>query len=501
MGLRAVERSDVGVPAWWVDGDDDPCEAWLLFRVGIADETLLTRGITRLALQVARTGVRHHDVDLDLVVEGAFAGFHLTGDPEDVAEVVAELGRCLVTPPPSPSPRDRLEQARHDLLVSFDTRPLATGGLDAAIHFGATDYGLLGFDEFGLSSLDEEAVRAWTQRHLVGGNAVMAWSCRPPDHLAITLPWGPRLATPRPIPTDLPTPRYQSDLTQEGWAAVSLRVGEGLAGAVAARMVVRRLREGAGTMLRQRRTGVTPKVVLVSHPVLDGRTEVWNISCDGRPTEQSSAQLVFDTAWLLADEGTSRRELRAVAADLKAELADENRIVLRALHAAVGDLLASGQPPDHRQPDLVADLHPEAVRLAWIDALATAVWLVSPNEDAPEGTGLAGDELVPMPKKGTRYRAFDPADPTEIVLGEHVVAAVTSPTTGTVVPFRSCEGLIDLDGGVSMIVSTNGESFVIDPRAWIDGHQLLAAVHERVPADLQARSADPTATTSDLDFG
>ena len=65
-----------------------------------------------------------------------------------------------------------------------------------------------------------------------------------------------------------------------------------------------------------------------------------------------------------------------MAADLRAELADGNRIEQRALHAAVTDLLGSGQPPDHRQPDLVADLQPEAVRLAWIEALATAVWLV-----------------------------------------------------------------------------------------------------------------------------
>ncbi len=255
---------------------------------------------------------------------------------------------------------------------------------------------------------------------------------------------------------------------------MSLRVGEGLAGAAAARMAVRRLREAAGTMLRQRRTGQTPKDVLASHPVLDGRTDIWNISCDGRPSDQPSAQLLFDTAWLLADEGTSRRELRAVAADLKAEMADENRIERRALHAAVTDLLGSGHPPDHRQPDLVADLHPEAVRLAWIDALATAVWLVPAGEAAPEGSGPSTDELVPMPKKGSRYRAVDPADPAEIVLGEFVVAEVTSPTTGTVVPFRSCEGLVDLDGGMAIVVDANGESFVIDPAAWVDGQQLLA---------------------------
>ena len=128
-------------------------------------------------------------------------------------------------------------------------------------------------------------------------------------------------------------------------------------------------------------------MVQTAHPVLDGRTEVWHIACDGRPSEQPSAQLLFDTAWLLADEGTSRRELRGVAADLKAELADGNRVERRALHAAVSDLLGSRQPPDHRQPDLVADLHPEAVRLAWIDALATAVWLVPSGEDAPRAPG------------------------------------------------------------------------------------------------------------------
>jgi hypothetical protein len=150
----------------------------------------------------------------------------------------------------------------------------------------------------------------------------------------------------------------------------------------------------------------------------------------------------------------------------------------------MADLLGSRQPPDHRQPDLVADLHPEAVRLAWIDALATAVWLVQPNEDAPEGSGPSTDELVPMPKKGTRYRSLDPAHSAEIVLGEFVVAAVTSPTTGTVVPFRSCEGLIDLDGGAAMVVGTNGESFVLDPRG------------RRAPAARRRARAGPRRSTA-----
>src|SRR5690349_10195772 len=116
MGMRAVERADVGVPAWWVDGDDYPGEAWLLFRVGIADETLLTRGITRLALQLARAGVPHRGVDGALVVEGACSGYHLTGDPEDIAVVLADLGRALVDPPTGPAAVERLEQARRDLL-------------------------------------------------------------------------------------------------------------------------------------------------------------------------------------------------------------------------------------------------------------------------------------------------------------------------------------------------------------------------------------------------
>jgi hypothetical protein len=503
MGIRAVERVDVGVPAWWVDGDDEPCVAWLLFRVGIADETLLTRGITRLALQVARTGVRHHGVDVDLVVEGAYSGYHFTGDPDDVAVAVADLSQALVSAPLATTAAgglhdERLEQARHDLLIVSATTALVAGGLEASLHYGATDYGLLGFDDYGLSSLDEDAVRTWSQRHLVGGNAAMAWSCPLPERWSITLPWGARVPTPRPIPTAMPTPRYVPDHS-EGWAGVAFRVGEGLAGPTAARMVVRRLREVTGTMSRQRRSGVTPRLIQTAHPVLDGRIEVWHIACDGRPSEQPSAQLLFDTAWLLADEGTSRRELRGVAADLKAELADGNRVERRALHAAVSDLLDNHQPPDHRQPDLVADLHPEAVRLAWIDALATAVWLVPSGEDAPEGTGPASDELVPMPKKGTRYPALDPADPTELVLGPHVVAEVTSPTTGTVVPFGSCAGLIDLDGGALMIVGTNGDSFVIDPRTLIGGDELVAALHERVPDELEVRSVDPSGGQLDFD--
>ncbi len=493
MKIRAVERVDVGVPAWWVDGDDDPCEAWLLFRVGIADETLLTRGITRLALQAASVGVRHHGVDVDLVVAGAYSGYHLTGDPDDVVPVVTDLAGALVAP--SIDAADQLDQARHDLIIGSPLVGSLDGGFGASLQYGATGYGLLGFDDYGLSSVDADAVRSWTQRHLVGGNAAMAWSCRPPERWSIALPWGPRVPTPGPIPAAMPTPRF----TRDGeWAGLVVRVGEDLAGSVAARMTVRRLREATGVMPRQRRTGLTPRLVAAEHPVLDGRTEVWHISCDGRPSEQASARLLFDLAWQLADDGTSRHELRGVAADLRAELADGNRIEHRALHAAVSDLLDNRQPPDHRQPDLVADLHPEAVRLAWIEALATAVWIVPVGEDVPEGTGPASDELVPMPKKGTRFDALDPADPTAVVLGEFVIADVTTPSTGTVVPFRDCEGLIDLDGGLSMVVGRNGEVIVVDQKTLVGGPELSAALHARVPPELQVHSAIPTVGSFDI---
>ncbi|MGZ4707429.1 MAG: hypothetical protein ACXWBN_01650 [Acidimicrobiales bacterium] len=494
MGMRAVERVDLGVPAWWVDGDDEPGEAWLLFRVGIADETLLTRGLTRLALQLARTGVRHHGVDLEVVVQGACSGYHLTGDPDDVAVAITALSRSIVMPPV-----DQLELARHDLIIRSSVVGPAEGGLAASLHFGASGYGLLGFDDYGLSSLDADAVQTWMQRHLVGANAAMAWSCEPPERWSIALPWGPPVPAPRPVPVAMPTPRYAQDDEVGEWAGLAVRVGEGLAGAAAARMTVRRLREAAGTMLRERRTGVTPRLVSASHPVLDGRTEVWLISCDGRPSEQRSSQLLFDIAWQLADEGTTRRELRTVAADVRAELNDGSSRPRRALHAAISHLLDNQQPPDHRQPDLVADLHPEAVRGAWIDALASAVWLVPRDEDAPEGTGPASDSLVPMPRKGTCHAAVDPADPRTIVLGEFVIAEVTGPDTGCVVPFRACEGLIDLDDGTSMVVGTNGDVIVIDPPAWSDGRSLWAELHERVPPERQVRSAVPIGSV--LDFG
>ena len=496
MAIDAVERTDVGVPLWWIDGPDETCDAWLLFRVGAADETLLTRGITRLALEIGRLGVAHRRVEIGVLVGGSCSGYHLTGDPEDVATAIADVGRSIAMPA-----MDRIEETRHALVIRSNLVGIAAGGFAASLHFGAGGHGLIGYDDYGLSSVDAAAVTDWMQLFLVGGNAALAWGCEPPPDLSIVLPWGPLVPAPPPVPAAMPTPRCVPTDTADEGASLSVWLADDLTGSAAARAMVGRVRAAAGTIAQRGRGVPVSKARPAIVEVLDGSHAMWVLWLAGVvQADQPTAQLLFDTAWDFADEGPNRRELRAVAADLRAELADEGRLAERARSAAMLELLGSSVGPDDLWPDLISDLDPEDVRQAWIAALDRAVWSVPLGERAPIGAGPWLHELVPMPKKGRRFPPIDRrTDHGELVVSDFVVAEVEDADTGTVVPFSACAGLIDLDDGSSLVYGTNGDMVVIDPAAWVGGDEIIATLHARVPAELQVRSAIPSGGFLTLD--
>lgn len=178
--------------------------AGLFFRVGVADETLATTGITHLVEHLA---LHRHGVS-DLHYNGATAAtytlFHVTGTPEEVVTYLNGVCEAL-----RDLPVERLETEREILRTESAGRNRGPNHQLPLWRYGAQGYGLSSYPEHGTWHLGADAVRDWARTRFTRDNAVL-WIIGDtvPDGLDLTLPAG----TPQPLPavtSALPvTPAY-----------------------------------------------------------------------------------------------------------------------------------------------------------------------------------------------------------------------------------------------------------------------------------------------------
>lgn len=185
--------------------------AGLFFRVGRADETLATSGITHLVEHLA---LHEHGVG-DLHYNGAtadmFTHFHVEGTAAHVVEYLNGVCAAL-----RDLPIHRLEVEKEILRTESSGRSWGPSPNMALYRYGAQGYGLASYAEQGLSRIDEALVRDWAASHFTRQNAVL-WitSDTVPEGLVLDLPDGRR--NPQPTVTSaLPqTPAWlggQSDM-------------------------------------------------------------------------------------------------------------------------------------------------------------------------------------------------------------------------------------------------------------------------------------------------
>ncbi|WP_199919328.1 pitrilysin family protein [Streptomyces sp. NRRL S-1824] len=169
-----------------------PVTAGLFFRVGVADETLATAGITHLVEHLA---LHRHGVS-DLHYNGATAAtytlFHVTGTPDEVVTYLNGVCAAL-----RDLPVERLETERDILRTEAAGRGRGPNHRLPLWRYGAQGYGLSSYAEYGTWHLTADAVRDWARTRFTRDNAVL-WitSDTVPDGLDLALPAG----SPQPPP-------------------------------------------------------------------------------------------------------------------------------------------------------------------------------------------------------------------------------------------------------------------------------------------------------------
>jgi predicted Zn-dependent peptidase len=202
--LAAVHATEVdGIPTLFAHATG-PMRAGLVFRVGVADETLATAGTTHLVehLTLHRQGLA--DFHFNGATKAAFTHFHVEGAEHEVAAYLNGVCASLTD-----LPMERLETEKEILRTEESRRDNPQLPL---WRYGAQGYGLVSYPEWGVRNLRPDDVRLWAQTWFTQGNAVL-WIAgeRLPAGLTLKLHPGTR----RPLPaitSALPTtPAYFAD--------------------------------------------------------------------------------------------------------------------------------------------------------------------------------------------------------------------------------------------------------------------------------------------------
>lgn len=163
----------------------------LTFRVGTADETVPTRGVTHL---VEHLVMRHAHV-VDLRCNASVGLMHTTfwavGDEDDVVGFLRRVEEAL-----RDLPVRHLDSERALIAVEEEHHPVTVPS--PVQHFGAQRYGVVAFEQ-QLDHLGPDLLRSWVRERFTAGNAVQTLVGVDRGRAAVRLPDG-RFHPEPPVP-------------------------------------------------------------------------------------------------------------------------------------------------------------------------------------------------------------------------------------------------------------------------------------------------------------
>lgn len=415
--------------------------AGLVFRVGHADETLPSSGLTALVVALALRAVERPGLEISGSVGPATTMVRVGGSDERVAMTLRELSRALADPPL----RYRAAETR-GLLDDGGGNPVASW------RFGMRGYGL-GGHRFGLHTVPDEGVRAWARERFAASNAV-AWTVgEAPVGLDLPLAPGVSGAPFPPPPVTAPVIPLPADVPAGGTevrfdAVVADRPAAELFAEVARRALFRDVRQAEGWAYDVS-AGLAP---------LDGQ---WG-------TLQVSANLSRDTAAAATGEfldglgrlryAVSDAEVAAARTHLLAPFAEPHQEAMWIVDDARLAVLGRPVPtPAQRRAAL------ESVTSADVVAVARQAW-ESAVVVAPVGEGWAGTSVARRgtgsPISGTVYERIDAT--ADLVIAAEGATLRHGPDPVTV-RFAEAAALLAFPDGGRVLIGPDGANVPFEP--------------------------------------
>ncbi|WP_436523880.1 M16 family metallopeptidase [Actinoplanes sp. HUAS TT8] len=322
-----------------------PMHAGLVFRVGVADETLPLRGLTRLVEHLALDGLGTADQQHNGMTGAEHTFFHVQGTADEITAFLGAVCDALREPDPA-----RLARARERLRA--DDRgndPLALW------RHGARDFGLTGYPEWGLDRIGETELRDWIARYFTRENAAL-WVAgdQVPAGLKLLLPGGERQPARTPSSALPSSPAWFTGADSDvAWDAVVPRESRAAVLAnVLERKMFRELRQHDGISYTVRtdyqpRAGGTARIVAYADALpekreaaLGGLVDLLAAMRVGRIDPDDVSTVITLTAEGLAEADTRGGRLPGLAFNLLAgrELKDLDEAVAEVRGVTVADV-------------------------------------------------------------------------------------------------------------------------------------------------------------------
>ncbi|NUU16141.1 insulinase family protein [Cellulomonas humilata] len=458
-----------GVPTLFAP-QPGPITAGLFFRVGTADETLATAGLTHVVEHLALfdqnlTEVHHNGVTTD-----TYTLFHVTGARHEVVSFLDGVCSALRN-----LPVHRLETEKGILRAEASRRggsPLAPMRL---WRFGAGGLGLQGYDEIGLGRLTPEDARAWARTRFTRENAVLFVTDETvPAELGLDLLPGSRMPVPV-MPSALPQrPAYF--VGRDGHIGLDSIVRRSPAAVLLARIA------GRALFRDLRQEGGYSYTATSDYTPWNAELATLTLYADALPDLQDAAVGAFVDTVAGLRRGPLEKELETARAALIAEydLPDKAARMLPAyaLDLLWGSTIYGPEQGLARLEEVTeADLR-EVSHELWSDALV----------QVPMG-GLEWAGLTPAPTWSTSAvagRRFPRAEPdVALVVGDDGISLTTVRGAVTVL-FGECVAMTTRPDGARFLTGADGFTVAVEPTL----HPGLTAdvvgqlIDARVPAHL-----------------
>ncbi|MFJ1566787.1 M16 family metallopeptidase [Streptomyces erythrochromogenes] len=425
-----------------------PVTAGLLFRVGRADETLATSGITHLVEHLALHRHGLSDLHYNGSTAAAYTLFAVTGTAADVVEYLNGVCAAL-----RDLPVDRLETEKEILRTEAAGRGRGPGhGMDLW-RYGARSHGLVDYAETGLPAITAEDVRDWARTRFTAENAVL-WmtSDTLPAGLDLTLPAGQWLPAPEPTSALPATPAY---FHGDAGGVVLTSV---LPRSTAARLFAEVLGKELFRELRQK-GGYSYTAAAEYHPRDTDHATVIAYA-DALPAKQDALVGAFvDVLAKLRAGRIEQADLDSVRASALAQF-DSPELAAAMLPATAMDLLmrhrhlAVAGARAEIEAVTVEDLHRVAGDL-WADALMQV-----PGRGV-DWAGLTAAAASPEIVTGRRYSALEDGK-VALLVGKDGISLVT-PNDQVTVRYAECALMQVFPDGARHLVGNDGFSITVEP--------------------------------------
>ena len=457
--MLVVQRGTVdGVPVLWTeDGVGGRLSAGLVFRVGTADETFVTSGVTHLLEHLVLFPIERADLHFNGVTSPGTTTFRLDGaDGDELVSFLEAVCEGLRKPAV-----ERLEAEKAILRTEANRRDNAN---DLWLwRYGPAGFGLASFDEFGLDRLTGEDVQEWAATRFTRGNAAL-WITGgpPPEGLRLDLPEGGRMPYPEAAEV---LPRLPAYFTAPVNGAVfDLVVPRTPAAKLYAALLDRRL------YARLRRELGVSYTATAHYQPRDAGHAVVTAMADALPEHRTDmCRALVDVLLDLSREAPSAAEIATART-----LVDRSASVAASTEAVLAGVTEDGVP-EEAEAELLA-----VARQAVDGALAML----------PEGCAIGRAGFVRAPSgsaeavEGTARRPRNrPEAKSRLIVGADGVTVRNGLQIATV-RYADCRGMLAWPDGARRLFGADAVSLVVEPTLWDVPAAELARIDAAVPASL-----------------